>query len=209
MNDLERAVTTILSGYMSEILATSVLRKAQAKIGVPEGRLTRQHAARLQQELSSGVRLFAPTSAQPKLLEKLRTLIGDGPAAKSFSIDVEQEADVSRARLEVRRLVLQLGGNDFQAQRAATATSELVRNIIMYAGRGRFTCEPETGPPAALHIEASDNGPGIENLPLVLSGNYRSRTGLGRGLLGVKRLADRFNAASDRKGTKIQATFQL
>ena len=43
----------------------------------------------------------------------------------------------------------------------------------------------------------------------VLSGRYRSATGLGRGLLGVKRLADRFNIRTSKSGTHVEAEVNL
>jgi serine/threonine-protein kinase RsbT len=36
-----------------------------------------------------------------------------------------------------------------------------------------------------------------------MSGRYRSKTGLGRGLLGTKRLADNFDIATGATGTRI------
>jgi serine/threonine-protein kinase RsbT len=43
----------------------------------------------------------------------------------------------------------------------------------------------------------------------VLSGEYRSKTGLGRGLLGTKRLADTFDIATSPNGTHILAEVRL
>jgi anti-sigma regulatory factor (Ser/Thr protein kinase) len=37
---------------------------------------------------------------------------------------------------------------------------------------------------------AADRGPGIADIEAVLGGRYRSRTGMGIGLLGVRRLMD-------------------
>ena len=54
-------------------------------------------------------------------------------------------------------------------------------------------------------VRAIDRGPGIPNLEEVLSGRYRSKTGLGRGLLGTKRLADRFDITSTISGTHVVA----
>jgi len=42
-----------------------------------------------------------------------------------------------------------------------------------------------------------------------MSGKYRSTTGLGRGLLGVKRLADRFTIKTGKGGTSIEAEVLL
>jgi serine/threonine-protein kinase RsbT len=45
----------------------------------------------------------------------------------------------------------------------------------------------------AIEIVAQDNGPGITNLPEILSGKYRSRHGMGAGLRGTKALMDAFD----------------
>ncbi len=206
MNDLERAINVALRGHMSEILAQSVRRRAQSKLGIGEGRLRREDLVRLLRELTAGVRLFVPADQQPTLLRELSALETESAPA-GLTLTIRNEADVSRARLEVRDIARRLGATSFAAQRAATATSELVRNIIMYAGAGRFTYTPAVGPPPSLRLEATDRGPGIPDLELVLSGAYRSRTGMGRGLIGVQRLADDFNITTGPSGTRIIATF--
>jgi serine/threonine-protein kinase RsbT len=43
----------------------------------------------------------------------------------------------------------------------------------------------------------------------VMSGEYRSKTGLGRGIIGTKRLADSFDIATSSKGTQILAEVRL
>ena len=60
-----------------------------------------------------------------------------------------------------------------------------------------------------ITIRASDRGPGIPDVELVLSGRYRSRTGLGKGLLGVKRLANKFEIDSGPTGTRVEAEIAL
>ena len=54
-------------------------------------------------------------------------------------------------------------------------------------------------------VRAIDRGPGIPNLEEVFSGRYRSKTGLGKGLLGTKRLADKFDISSSITGTQVTA----
>src|SRR4029434_4923193 len=58
--------------------------------------------------------------------------------------------------------------------------------------------------PQLLTIEVSDDGPGIKDLETVLSGRYRSETGMGMGIVGSRRLMDRFEVDSwPGHGTKI------
>ena len=44
----------------------------------------------------------------------------------------------------------------------------------------------------------------LTDLERVLSGTYRSKTGMGLGLLGVKRLADRFDVRTGPNGTQVE-----
>jgi serine/threonine-protein kinase RsbT len=60
-----------------------------------------------------------------------------------------------------------------------------------------------------LVIIASDAGPGIPNLDEIMSGRYRSRTGLGAGLLGTKRLVDNFELQTGPSGTHIEVEVAL
>jgi serine/threonine-protein kinase RsbT len=55
-----------------------------------------------------------------------------------------------------------------------------------------------------LRMYARDRGRGIRNLEQILRGEYQSKTGLGKGLLGVKRLAQRFDVKTGAQGTEIR-----
>ena len=58
--------------------------------------------------------------------------------------------------------------------------------------------------PQLLLIQVSDQGPGIRNLREILEGRYRSRTGMGLGILGARRLMDQFSIDSEPgRGTRI------
>ena len=51
-----------------------------------------------------------------------------------------------------------------------------------------------------FRVCVSDNGPGIAEIDAILSGRYRSKTGMGLGLLGAKRLVDDFEINTDADG---------
>ena len=58
-----------------------------------------------------------------------------------------------------------------------------------------------------MAVEAIDQGPGIRNLEEILAGRYKSRSGLGLGILGTKRLADRVQELAvkpDRLAERIE-----
>jgi signal transduction histidine kinase/CheY-like chemotaxis protein len=106
-------------------------------------------------------------------------------------LNVRAELDVVASRQRARQIAALCGFNSQDQARIATAVSELARNVYNYAREGRidFAVEGETAP-QLLVITIEDNGPGIVNLDLVLSGRYQSSTGMGLGLLGARRLMD-------------------
>jgi signal transduction histidine kinase/CheY-like chemotaxis protein len=114
-----------------------------------------------------------------------------------LTLQVANEVDVVASRQRARQIAQMCGfGNQDQA-RIATAVSELARNIYSYARSGKveFSVEGNSAP-QLLVIRVEDRGPGIADLALVLSGRYQSRTGMGLGLLGVRRLMDQCDIVS-------------
>src|SRR5205085_4236781 len=66
-----------------------------------------------------------------------------------------------------------------------------------------FRLEGETLP-QVLTVVIADNGPGIAQLGDVMDGVYRSRTGMGVGIVGARRLVDRFDIRSEAAhGTRV------
>jgi serine/threonine-protein kinase RsbT len=119
--------------------------------------------------------------------------------------DIRDENDLRAARAGARDLCLAFAASSGEAQRIATAVSELARNIVSYTPGGQIDLTIRRGPPLPIAIIAKDYGSGIAHLDLVLSGKYRSKTGLGRGLLGVKRLMKEFHVHTSPMGTRIEA----
>lgn len=121
------------------------------------------------------------------------------------SIAIRYEQEVVNARQYARRLAAALGFDLQQQTRLATAVSEIARNAFQYAGGGRveFGLEGETAPQILL-VRISDRGPGIEDLDRILGEKYRSRTGMGLGIVGARRLMDRFEIQSQGgRGTTV------
>ncbi|CAM4023856.1 anti-sigma regulatory factor [Mesobacillus thioparans] len=124
---------------------------------------------------------------------------------ESIVININNEFDIVLARQKGREVSkeLQFGGVD-QA-RITTAISELARNIYLYAGSGQITIQvlSENGR-KGIQISAADNGPGINDIRMVLQDGFSTSGGLGAGLPGVKRLMDSFDIDSiPGTGTKI------
>jgi serine/threonine-protein kinase RsbT len=121
-------------------------------------------------------------------------------------IPIRGEADMNHARMLARETCKLVALRGYQAQKVVTAVSELARNIARYAGAGRIRFRVDTNTEYIVVI-AEDDGPGISNLDEILAGTYRSRTGLGRGLLGSRDLADHFDIRTSPNGTVVKIAF--
>jgi len=116
-------------------------------------------------------------------------------------VDLRHDEAVVVARQRAGDLAELLGFDRRDQTRIATATSELARNAYRYARGGRVLLARDG---EALRIEVCDDGPGIPHLDDVLSGAYRSSTGLGQGLVGVHRLMDDVHIdTSAEVGTRV------
>ncbi|HZR24403.1 MAG TPA: ATP-binding protein [Vicinamibacterales bacterium] len=125
-------------------------------------------------------------------------------SAPILTVAVKHEDDVVGARQRARQLAALLGFDVTEQTRIATAVSEIARNAFVYAAGGRveFLIEGATAPQLFL-IRISDRGKGIGKLADVLSGRYKSATGMGLGIVGARRLMDQFDIASTAKGTIV------
>jgi anti-sigma regulatory factor (Ser/Thr protein kinase)/two-component sensor histidine kinase len=126
------------------------------------------------------------------------------------TLDLAAERDVVSARQRARQLAALLGFGPQDQSRIATATSEICRNAVRYAGTGRCEFLLEGGSRPALVVRTVDQGPGIRNVDEVLAGRYQSATGMGLGIVGTRRLMDRFSIDSGAgRGTQVVFAKQL
>ncbi len=117
---------------------------------------------------------------------------------------IEREDDVYMASTIGKRVAEDCGLNKSQQTKLVVSIMELTRNIVFYAGKGELFVK--LVPSYGIEIIAIDQGPGIPNLEQVLNNTYPSKTGLGLGLSGVKRLMDEFEVTSNvNGGTKVRA----
>ncbi|MGB7924120.1 MAG: anti-sigma regulatory factor [Pyrinomonadaceae bacterium] len=124
----------------------------------------------------------------------------------SRSIALENEHDIIVARSEVRLLAAAIGFRMIDQTRLATVTSELARNVIKYAGRGRLIAQPTAIPDgrSGLRLIFEDKGPGIRNIADAMRDGFTTGRGLGKGLPGSKRLVDEFRIESELgQGTRV------
>ena len=121
-----------------------------------------------------------------------------------LSLGLHHDQDVVTARQRAAHVSQLLGFDISEQTRIATAVSEIVRNAFRYARNGTVTFAiDEDENPQRFIVKVADQGPGIANLDDVLSGRYRSATGMGLGIVGARRLMDRFTIESSPGGTKV------
>ena len=121
-----------------------------------------------------------------------------------LAIAVTSEFDVIAARQRARQIAAACGFTALDQARIGTVVSELARNIFNYAGAGTVSFAiAGVQAPQQLLITLEDQGGGIADLELILSGAYRSSTGMGLGILSARRLMDRFDIETGADGTKI------
>jgi len=113
------------------------------------------------------------------------------------------------------RQILRTRGIDPDARRrAAIVIYEAETNIIIHSLGGDITVKIEAD---RVDIEASDLGPGIEDINLAMQEGWSTAGriprelgfGAGMGLPNIKKCADRFEIASDISGTRLHAQIGL
>src|SRR5581483_1772369 len=118
-------------------------------------------------------------------------------------MEIRHEYDVVLVRQRARQIAAALKFDSQDQTRIATALSEIARNAFQYAGGGFVDFRIEQNPVPALLATISDQGRGIHNVGEILDGKYISRTGMGLGIIGARRLMDVFTVESSPRGTKI------
>ena len=203
MSELDTVIQT-LERYISPLNARSLVQRASRDR--PGSVRSPKALAELVTALQKSIRLFL---AEPELSRASRDLgkLCQGQAAPKLEpcrVTIATEGDIITARMEARRICDEMGVKSFETQKVTTVVSELARNIISYATAGRMEITA-MAPVRRIVITAVDDGPGIPHLAKVLSGEYQSRTGLGRGLMGTKRLAVAFDVTTGSSGTRVVA----
>jgi serine/threonine-protein kinase RsbT len=120
-------------------------------------------------------------------------------------VRIISDRDIVVARQKGRAMAANLGFSLGDSTLIATAISELARNIISYAGEGMVAMNViYDSRREGLLIVASDEGPGISDIPRALRDGFSTSGSLGIGLPGVRRLMDEFAIESQPgRGTTI------
>lgn len=132
-----------------------------------------------------------------------------------ITVRVAVDADIARVRQLADLIARSFGLESFARTRLVTAVLEIARNALQYAGGGqaKFSVGQHRGK-SLLSVKIIDQGKGIEH-PEAFKGVRRpylppkggDGLGLGLGLQGVKRLADRFDLISSKDGTRVDMGF--
>jgi serine/threonine-protein kinase RsbT len=210
MTDFERLIL-ILERHVSAIHARSVVRHALSEHRLVPGEFRMAQLPKITSAMERGLRLFSSEVVINRAMQDVGTLVSKKTnEVEACTIDIDVEADISRARNTARHMCEQLGGKGYAIQKVTTIVSELARNIVSYTPGGKIELAwKQEREQHRFTICAIDRGAGIPHLALVMSGDYRSKTGLGRGIVGTKRLADSFDIATSASGTHILAEVRL
>lgn len=126
-------------------------------------------------------------------------------AAGEIRVPINSDQDIVLARQKGRALATEFGFSAVDATFIATAVSELARNILAYAHKGKITLGLVHGSNCnGIQVVASDDGPGIPDIRQALRDGFSTSGSLGLGLPGVRRLMDEFEITSQPgQGTTV------
>ena len=212
MNELQTQILEILDEYCGIIVARSIMETAKKKCSVGGDYIEGSDFSKLLVELTAGLTVFIrDPHQQQECLSKIRGALNLDENETSSTpagelIMVRSEGDIVRARNVGRQLCEIIGFPRLLQVKVATAISELTRNIVQYTDGGTVEINVIKGDPMGIEIIARDHGSGISNLEAILNKRYRSKTGMGLGLVGSRNLMDEFHIISKPDyGTQITA----
>jgi serine/threonine-protein kinase RsbT len=118
---------------------------------------------------------------------------------------IEKEQDVVPFRNRVKEYAVRIGMSAVNQTKLITAASELVRNMLKYAGGGNTTIEViSEGRNSGIRLVFTDQGPGIPDIALAMKDGFSTGKSLGLGLPGTRRLVNEFEIKSSvGEGTTV------
>ncbi len=119
---------------------------------------------------------------------------------------ISSQNDVSLAIVAVRELAIRQTMSSGEAAALVTAVSELVTNVVKYAGTGLVSLRPTRQiQRPGIEVVVEDQGPGIANIAEAMKDYVSTGGTLGLGLPGARRLVDEFDIVSrPGQGTRIR-----
>lgn len=208
-----RVIFRVLLDYLSEPTTRAVMAAVEGATRTRSERLMPEHIPNVVTQVEKALDLFPVDEARRAVfLQRLRRLgvttatpsSGTQGLSRTLLVLVKQEEDIVRARMAAGDTCRRIGFSELACTKVMTAVSELARNIFKYAGDGQIAITCLDGARSGVEIMACDQGPGIKDIEAVLSHTYRSRTGMGAGLKGTRRLMDSFQIESTpERGTMV------
>lgn len=184
-------------------ILSTLPQSANGQVGTLDILNTRE----LLQYVEVGLRTFGARPTGTDIDQLRRTVTGgDTPKAVEHVMRVVGDHDVLAVQRVTQALLKGFFGST-DCVRITTVVSEIARNIYMYAKSGDMKLSmTDEGKRVRLDVLAVDRGPGIANLEEILEGRYVSKSGLGKGLLGAKRIFDELSIdTGPEKGTTVRA----
>ena len=199
MADATGALLGVLQQFFSTAIARTLLTVARRRAQCPEGPVQGAGLVALVQALQDSIPSYlADPARQASCAAALQAVVreqNEAGAGLPQLVPVRSDADVRVVTDTVRSHAVELGMSVLDQTKLMTAAAELARNILQYARSGELRFRVLEGR-RGLGIEAADQGPGIADVTKVMSPGYRSKTGMGVGLQGTKRLVDTFEIRS-------------
>jgi serine/threonine-protein kinase RsbT len=124
----------------------------------------------------------------------------------SETIRIKTEQDTVFLRNRVAEYAARIKMGLVNQTKLLTASSELVRNMLRYAGGGSVLCEvvSQSVLQKGIRLTFIDQGPGIADVSQAMKDGFSTGKSLGLGLPGAKRLVNLFEITSQvGEGTKI------
>jgi serine/threonine-protein kinase RsbT len=118
---------------------------------------------------------------------------------------IQKEFDVVACKNRVKEFAVLIGMSIIDQTKILTAASEMVRNMLRYAGGGKVIVEivNKKNIPG-VKLTFIDEGPGIKDIKQAMENGFSTGKSLGLGLPGTKRLVNEFDIKSELgKGTTI------
>lgn len=122
------------------------------------------------------------------------------------TILIKKEQDTVFLRNRVSEYAQKIRMGLVNQTKLLTAASELVRNMLRYAGEGKVHCEVVSASvlQTGIRLTFIDKGPGIKNIDEAMKDGFSTGKSLGVGLPGAKRLVNVFEITSKPgKGTSV------
>lgn len=128
--------------------------------------------------------------------------------SEAIVLNIENKTDVVNARQRISLTAKEIGMSSMKETQLRTAASELLYNMVRYAGSGVATIEQlEVDGRQGVRAIFEDQGPGIADIDAALSKGFSTGKSLGHGLSGCRNLVDLFELESTPgKGTRVVIT---